>query len=124
MLHNAIRPTSALAALVAAAALEVMKGEPEPVCWITVPAGIPVRLGSENAVLCDADLVAREVQTTDPLMVDGRRVGAAIYLASRVYGADGELIGLTTLEPIVTVEDGIIRTMSGQTSVRIGVVAA
>lgn len=124
VLHNAIRPRSGLAALVAAVALEVMKGEPEPVCWITIVAGIPVRLGSENAVCCDTDLVAREVRTTDPLMVAGRRVGAAIYLASRVYGADGGLIGLTTFEPIVTVEDGIVRTMSGQTTVRIGVVAA
>lgn len=124
VLHNAIRPTFGLAALVAAVALEVMRGEPEPVCWITVPAGIPVRLGSENAVLCDADLVARAVRTTDPLMVEGRRVGAAIYLASRVYGADGGLIGFTALEPIVTVEDGIIRMMSGQTTVRIGVVTA
>ena len=118
MLHNAILPGPAVAAVAAEIALEVMRGKPCADGWITVPSGILLRLGEENAVICDADGLATHVVTTDPVMVRGRQVGAAIYLASRVYRG-GEYLGVTMFEPIVTVEDGVIIAMSGQRKMRI-----
>lgn len=124
VLHNAIRPRSALPGLIAAVALEVMQGEPKPLCHVEIRAGTPVRPGAEEAVLCDADLVVREVRTTDPSLVEGRRTGVPIYLASRVYGEDGRLLGVTSFDPIATIEDGIIRAIRGRSSMRIPVVVA
>jgi hypothetical protein len=117
VLHNAIRPFPATAAIAAAVALDAMVGEPKPLGWITIDAGIPVVLGDENAVHCDAALVARRVVTTDPIIVTGQHACAAIYLHSRVY-RDGELLGFTMFEPITTVVDGTIVEMSGQKSLR------
>jgi hypothetical protein len=121
VLHNAIRPFPVLAGLVAAVALEVMAGAPEPSCHVTICTGTPVRLGPENAIRCDGDFVATEVQTSDPVLVRGRQVGAALYLGSRVYAPDGRSLGVTMFEPIVTVEDGVIVMMSGQTMIRMSV---
>lgn len=117
VLHNAIRPFPALAQLAAAVAIEVMAGPPIADGWITIPAGIPLELGKDNAVHCTDDLVATKVVTTDPLMVEGRQVCAAIYLHSMIYCA-GAPLGVTLFEPIVTVEDGTIIEMSGQKEVR------
>lgn len=117
VLHNAIQPYPVLAELAASIAFETMRGAPAPDGWIVIAAGVPVVLGEENAVHCDEDLVATMVMTTDPVMVAGRQIGAAIYLHSRVYRRS-EFLGVTTFEPIVTVEDGTIREMSGQESIR------
>ena len=123
VLHNAITPFPVLASVAASIAFQVMVGQPEPAGWISIPAGVPLLLGAENAVHCGADGVATQVTTTDPMMVKGRQIGAAIYLHSRVYRGD-EVLGLTMFEPIVTVEDGIITEMSGQQSIRMSYLAA
>lgn len=124
VLHNAILPGPAVAAIAAETALQVMRGKPCADGWVTVPAGIPLRLGDENAVFCNADGLATHVMTTDPVIVRGHQVGAAVYLASRVYRSDGsdsgdEYLGVTMFEPIVTVEDGVIVALSGQREIRI-----
>ncbi len=117
VLHNAIRPHPALAPAVAAIVLEAMVGAPQPAGWMTVEAGVPLVVGKENAVHCNASLVATRVETTDPVLGAGRHACAGIYLDSAVY-RDGTLIGLTMFEPITTVEDGRITEMSGQKSMR------
>lgn len=122
VLHNAIGPGPVIGQVAAAVAFETMSGKPQPAGWITIPAGITVTLADENAVLCGDDLVATKVTTTDPIMVEGRQVGAAVYLHSRVYRAD-QLLGLTMFEPIVTVEDGVIVELSGQRAVRMSYLA-
>jgi hypothetical protein len=113
VLHNAITPYPVLAELVAQVALDILRGESEPDGWITLVSGIPLAHGPENAVYCDARGEAVRVVTTDGSMVRGRQVGAAVYIHSTIY-RDGERLGLTQFEPIVTVVDGIIETMSGQ----------
>jgi hypothetical protein len=115
--HNAIRPGSAVAAIVAATALYTMTGRIEPDGWVTVPAGIPLELADEDAVHCGEDLVATRITTTDPVLVSGRQIGAAIYLYSTVYRGS-QALGRTLFEPIVTVEDGKILEMSGQSALR------
>lgn len=117
VLHNAIRPFPATGVLAAAIALDAMVEEPEPVGWITIEAGVPLELGSESAVHCGADMVARRVVTTDPIIVKGKHACAGIYLHSRVY-RDGKLLGLTMFEPITDVQNGRILEMSGQKSLR------
>lgn len=122
VLHNAIRPFPVLADTVAAVAFDVLQGEPQPDGWITIDVGVPVLLGAENAIHCDRDLVAMRVTTTDPILVQGRQVGAAVYLHSRVY-RDDQFVGLTMFEPIVTVEQGEIVEMSGQKTIRMSYIA-
>jgi hypothetical protein len=117
ILHNAIRPHPALAALVAAIAMEAMAGAPRAAGWITIKAGTPLTLGEEAAVMCGRDGVARKVVTTDPTILQGRHACAAIYIHSSVL-VEGERVGLTMFEPIVTVVDGVCTTMSGQQSLR------
>lgn len=117
VLHNAIRPFPVVAEVAAAVAFEVMVGAPEPAGWITLNLPLPLSLGDENAVHCDASLAATSITTTDPLLVSGRQVCAAIYLQSAVY-RDGELLGHTMFEPIATVEDGRIVELSGQQSLK------
>lgn len=122
VLHNAISPFPVVASVAAAIALRAMVGESEPAGWISIPAGIPLELGDENAVHCGADGIATRVITTDPMMVKGRQIGAAVYLHSRVYRGD-EFLGLTMFEPIVTVENGMMTEMSGQQSIRMSYLA-
>jgi hypothetical protein len=117
VLHNAIRPHPALAVMVAAVALEAMVAAPAPAGWITIEAGVPLVLGTENAVHCDARKVARKIVTTDPSIVRGRHACAAIYIHSAVY-VDDACVGQTLFEPIVTVTDGICGEMSGQQTLR------
>jgi hypothetical protein len=118
VLHNAIRPYPVVAALAADVALATMVGEPKEIGRVMVSAGCPVALGPEDAVLVDDDLNATKVVTTDPLLVSGRQVCAAIYLHSKVVKG-GRVIGRTMFEPITTVVDGRITEMSGQKTLRI-----
>jgi len=113
VLHNAITPYPILAELVAQVAFDILRGESEPDGWITLVSGIPVEHGPQNAVHCDAGGEALRVVTTDASMTQGLQVGAAVYIHSTVY-RDGEPLGFTQFEPIVTVVDGVVETMSGQ----------
>jgi hypothetical protein len=117
VLHNAIRPFPILASVVAAVALEEMVGMPKPSGWVTVNAGTPFILGEENAVLCDHNLIATKLLTTDPVLVSGRHICVAIYIHSAVY-SDGKYLGKTMFEPISVVEDGRLIEMSGQKKVK------
>ncbi len=118
VIHNAIRPYPVVATLAADVALAVMVGEPKEIGRVAVSAGCPVVLGPEDAVVVDDDLNATRVVTTDPLLVSGRQVCAAIYLHSKVVKG-GRVIGRTMFEPITTVVDGKITEMSGQKVLRI-----
>jgi hypothetical protein len=123
VLHNAIRPRAVLAPVAAAVALEAMLGTEPPAGWATVHAGTKVVLGPMNALRCDENLIATECVTTDPLIVHGHHVCAAIYLHSVVYRGE-QRIGVTTVEPITTVENGRITQLSGQKSVRLSYTAS
>ena len=87
--------------------------------WLTARAGITVSLSDINALLVDTDLVVQQVLTTDAQLLDGLKDGAAIYIGSEVR-QNNCCIGNTITEPYVILENGIIRSLSGQASVRIG----
>ena len=117
VLHNAIRPWPVLADLVAAVAMDSMIGEAEPRGWVTIEAGTPIEMGSENAVHCNSTGAAERVTTTDPAIGVRGELGAAIYLASAVY-VGGELVGRTTFEPITSIKNGRFAILSGKSSLR------
>jgi len=119
ILHNAIQPAASLAPLVADIALESMLMLSLPQGWITVKAGTPVEAGTEDVVIVDQDLVATKVVTTDARIVAGYWNCAAVYLGSGVI-RDRKILGLTTVEPNMVVEDGRLVSMSGQSDLQIG----
>lgn len=118
VLHNAIRPYPVLAELVAQIAFETMLGESPVSGWVRISQGMRVSQGEEHAIHCDADGTALQIITTDPQLMQGRQIGAAIYLHSAVY-CDGEYLGRTQFEPNVTLVDGVIQVLSGQPGLNI-----
>jgi hypothetical protein len=119
VLHNAIYPVSPIAALAADMAIEVMNPQFHPDDWISLQIGTPVVLGENNAVLVDKELAVQQVITTDASLLHGAQEGAALYIGSDVV-RDGELLGSTITEPYVILEEGVIRSLSGQDRIRIG----
>ena len=83
-----------------------------------VRAGTPLAGGDAHRVILGPDGVATLVETTDPLILSGRHVCAAIYLGALVV-REGTLLGRTVMEPNVLVEDGRILRLSGKDEVRI-----
>jgi hypothetical protein len=120
-LQNAIQPNRIVAEVAVAVALHVMRGPIIPDEWIAVASGLPISVGSESAVHCDADLNAQFVVTTDPTIVAGEQAAAAVYLNSAVF-RDGKLIGYTVGELLCFLRDGKIVSFSGQERSRIGFV--
>jgi hypothetical protein len=120
-LQNAIQPNRIVAEVAVAVALHVMRGPIVPDEWIAVASGLPVRVGSESAVHCDADLNAEFVVTTDPTIVAGEQAAAAVYLNSAVF-RDGRKVGHTAGELLCVLKDGKIVSFSGQERTRIGFV--
>lgn len=119
VLHNAIRPHNAIAELAAAIAIETMAADRSPKGFVTLIAGTPIGMGEENAVFCDAAGRALRVTTTDPAVGIRGELGAAVYLASKVWLGD-KLAGRTTFEPITTIENGRLVAFSGKDELRIG----
>lgn len=119
VLHNAIFPSSVIAALCAEIALGVMVPASPPEGWVTVEAGTVIELGAENAIVVGDGLLVKKVVTTDARVLSGRRNCAAIYLGSLVQHGDS-ILGETMFEPNVIVEDGRILSMSGQSTLRLG----
>lgn len=119
VIHNAIRPVRTLAPLLADIAIEAMVPSDVPDGWVTVRAGTPVEAGDRDALLVDDDDVALRILTTDHRIVTGEWNCAAIGLGAEVRQG-GALLGRTILEPNTIVEDGRLRSMSGQTGLRIG----
>ena len=120
VLHNSIVPIGPIAALAADTALETMAPMLRADAWVLVNAGTRLALGDVNALVVDDAMVVQEVITTDRRLLDGRQNGAAIYLHSFVRQGE-RLLGRTTAEPYVVVEGGRIVSMSGQTSLRLGI---
>lgn len=119
ILHNAIVPAGAMAALAAEIGLAVMVPERTADGEILVTASVPVVAGNANRVVLDDNGAALRVETTDLRILSGRHNCAAIYLHSEVVANDA-VIGHTLFEPNVVVEDGLIATLNGRTEMRIG----
>jgi hypothetical protein len=118
--YNAIRPLAVIAPLVAQIALDAMLGLPKPDGEIFMPPDLPVRKGPEIAIYCDGEGTAERVETPDRLALTGKHIGAIIQHGAPVY-AGGRLIGHAMFEVMTLVEDGILKQMSGQPSMRAGI---
>jgi len=118
ILHNAIGPGPAIAALAAETALaEMVPARPD--AQFTVEAGTPVVQSDAAAVEIDAAGLALRVLTSDPALLGPRANGAAIYLGAEVR-QQGRPVGYVAEEPNCTVADGRLVTMSGQSRLEIG----
>lgn len=118
-LHNSIHPVAAVASLAAEVALDTMQPRFRPDGWLMVDIGIPVEVGEHNAVWIDQALRITRVVTTDPGLLDGRQGGSALYIGADVI-QDGRSIGTLIDESYVVLENGIIRSLSGQRSLKVG----
>ena len=82
-------------------------------------AGAPVVLGESIFVKVDSDLRVLEVTTTDPSLLQGSRDGSPIYIGSHVW-QDDRCLGYTDFEPCIVLVDGVIESLIGQQTLRIG----
>jgi len=114
ILHNAIWPAVSLAPLLAETGLEQMAKVRKPLGVIEVLAGTPVIAAAQDRVVVDDNRIALRVETSDARIVSGRHNCAAIYIGARII-QNGALLGRTTEEPNIVVEDGRIVSLSGQT---------
>ena len=119
ILHNAIHPVAGIADMAADVAMETMRPTHLPEFRIEANAGTPVVLGARNAVRVAPDLRVLEVTTTDASLLSGRKDGAPIYIGSHVW-QDGKRLGYTVFEPYVVLVDGVIESLIGQRTLRIG----
>ena len=119
ILHNAILPVSGIAATAVEVAVETMQPAWTPEFWIEASAGTRVIPGDSNGVQVDSDLRVLEVTTTDPSLLHGRRDGSPIYIGAHVW-QDGKRLGYTVFEPYIVLVDGVIESLIGQRSLRVG----
>ncbi len=120
VLHNAIYPHAPLAALAAAVALDVVVPIDRADLRVRLDAGTPVQHGAENCVIVDGANVALAVTVSEPRWLMGRQDGAIVGFAAAVRRGD-ELLGYATAEPSCVVEAGRIVSLSGATSIELGV---
>ncbi len=118
VLHNAIRPGPAVAAVAAEVALATMVPHDSSAAWLEVTAGLPVELGARPEVHVDGSGAAVRAVTPDATLLRGGANGAALYYGAAVL-RDGAEIGVLLDEPNVTLDDGRIVAMSGQARVRL-----
>jgi hypothetical protein len=118
VLHNAIAPGPAVAALAAEVALATMVPRDAGALWLEVSAGLPVELGPRPEVHVDAALRAVRAVTPDAALLGERANGAALYYGAAVMREgglrDGVPLGTLLDEPNVTLEKGRVVAMSGQ----------
>ena len=119
ILHNAIIPVAGIAMMAVEVAVETMRPSWSPEFWIEASAGTRVVPGESNSVRVDSDLRVLEVTTTDSSLLHGRRDGSPIYIGSHVW-QDGKRLGCTVFEPYIVLVDGVIESLIGQRSLRVG----
>ncbi|MBI4539717.1 MAG: hypothetical protein HY704_09460 [Gemmatimonadetes bacterium] len=119
-IHNEIHPTKAVAQLVVDVALEVMTGSRIPDFQVLVRAGTKVDFGADETVVVDENLVAIKLTTSRRNHIEGNVRAVIPYIFSKVF-QNGRIIGYTVNEPITSLENGIIRTLSTQTEMRVWV---
>ncbi|HEY1944871.1 MAG TPA: hypothetical protein VGH40_22385 [Roseiarcus sp.] len=117
--HNAIRPHTVLAALVAEIALDTMLGSPKPDGKVKVNAGTPVIAGKRTAIYCDTNSVATHITGSEFEVLNGGRICTGVDLGSPVF-MGGKLIGHTMFETWMTFQDGKLTFASGQEFVLFG----
>lgn len=117
VLLNEIFPPET-AELAAAVGIGVMTGKEKADAYMTISSGVPVEYGPEDMIYVDENLVVEKVYTPDRTLLKGRRAGIVPYMSSKVV-QNGKVIGRLTLEALTVLEDGVIKELDGQTSVKL-----
>jgi hypothetical protein len=120
VLHNAIHPIHGLAALAAGVAMDCMAPPDRADLEVVLEAGVPIELGSADALHIDGAARVVAVTVSDPAWLGRRRDGAVVNFATPVL-CQGVVVGHTTDEPYCVAEGGRLVSLSGQERVAIGV---
>ncbi len=119
VLHNAIHPHRPLASLAAEVAMDVMQPDDRPDGWITLHEGVRLAAGAVNAVEIDADGAVEAIVVADARFLSGCWSLGIGYETGVIRRA--EQIAVMLYEPYMVVNDGVLRTIDGQTEFRIPV---
>lgn len=123
VLHNAVFPHRALAALAAAAAFDAIAPVDRRDLEVVIPAGIRLERGPERALHLDADGAVSHMTVTEPSWLGPSRHGAPLPFDTPVRRA-GILVGHVVTEPYCIVEHGRLVSLSGGDAAAIAVRAA
>ncbi len=104
--------------LAAGVAMGVMTAKEKADAFMTISAGVPVVYGPEDMIYVDEKLVVSRVFTPDKTLLTGKRAGIVPYMSSKVVQG-GKVIGRLTLEALTVLDDGIIKELDGQPSVKL-----
>jgi hypothetical protein len=113
--HNGIAPHKGLALVVAELALQQLTAPQHDQPRIELRAGIPLRIGSRNAVQVDGRGHATALQVTNPKLMQGTNSFGLGYRA-RVIGSDDRCL---LYEPYMVSRDGVLLSIDGADSARL-----
>lgn len=115
VLHNSIMPVRPLASLAAEVALDVMAPLDEPTGWITLAKGVPVTLGSRNALVLGASGIVRQIVVEDDKFMSGEW-GLGIGQETQIVMGD-QSSAVMLYEPYMVVRDGQLVSIDGAESI-------
>lgn len=120
VLHNAIQPQGSLAKLAADLALDCINPVDRADLFLALAAGCRLAKAAADRLVIDAAHDILRVEVAREMFFAERADGAVIGERTPVV-RDNIVIGYTTNEPYATVEDGVIRSLSGGDRALIGV---
>ena len=120
VLHNAIHPHRAPAALAASVALDRMAPADRCDFRVVLQAGLRLELGDENCLHLDAEDRVERLTVTQACWLEPAHQGAAVNFAAAVR-CKGELVGHATSEPYCVAKEGRLQSVSGQAAASIPV---
>jgi hypothetical protein len=118
VLHNAIFPRQALAALVLSVALDTLVPGDGFDLEVPVTAGMTLELGEENCLHLSPENTATKITVTQNAWL-GERWDGAVLMRGASVRRDDLKIGRVVLEPYCVAERGRLISMSGRDRVNI-----
>ncbi|WP_102224902.1 DUF6963 family protein [Acidimangrovimonas sediminis] len=111
VLHNSILPDRPLAQLVAGICLDTMWPPDRADGVLALAAGVSVRVGPQNALLCDAAGTVSEILVQDPKFATGEWSLGLGHNPPVLRG--GRAAGVMLYEPYLVVRDGRVASIDG-----------
>ncbi|MFW5834751.1 MAG: DUF6963 family protein [Pseudomonadota bacterium] len=120
VLHNSIHPVDGIAELAAAVALDTMNPADRRDFGVLLQAGVPLSLGSAQALLVDDGHCVRGIVVVDSALLQGRHEGGITGFRAEIRRGETPL-GHAVDEPFGVVQDGRLVSISGAPRTTIGV---
>ncbi|MGF1529266.1 MAG: hypothetical protein ACFCBW_21165 [Candidatus Competibacterales bacterium] len=113
VLHNAIFPFGALAAVAIHAAMDAVDPQDHFDHQVALTAGTTLQLGTENRLDLDCNGEVMALQVTDPAWLSARWDGAVLPRGAKVY-RNGAPVAKVVLEPYGVAQQGRLVSLSGR----------